>query len=120
MSDKFHHIQNLTPKPRIDQFIAAMMGKEYLKYSPTVEFIVDEPVIKTILSGMFQREWVTPAGDRESQKRYLDNLIFFWYRMGYDMMRFESAPVYPGSARVAVNTAGAAGLTRSWVEESMG
>lgn len=120
MSDKFHHIQNLTPKPRIDQFIAAMMGKEHLKYSPTVEFIVDEPVIKTILSGMFQREWVTPAGDRESQKRYLDNLIFFWYRMGYDMMRFESAPVYPGSARVAVNTASAAGLTRSWVEESMG
>lgn len=121
MSIAYPSIQNLVPKPEIDHFIAALLGREHPAKPPMVEFIVDEPVIKTILTGMFQREWVAPGSDRESQMKYLDNLIFFWYRMGYDMMRYESAPDYPGSAaRVAANTAGVNGSTRSWAEESIG
>ena len=29
------------------------------------------------------------GADRASQTAYLDNFIAFWYRMGYDFVRFE-------------------------------
>lgn len=121
MLSKFPHIRTLKPSPDSKSFISNLLGKTKNYPAPMVEFIVDEPVIKKIITGMFQREWVNPGSDHESQKKYLDNLIFFWFRMGYDMMRYESAPNYPGSAaRVTVNTASDSNATRSWAEESIG
>jgi uroporphyrinogen decarboxylase len=120
MLSHFPYIQSLKPNPDIDRFIRSLLGKTKTYPAPMVEFIVDEPVIKKIITSIFQRDWVNPGADRESQSKYLDNLIFFWYRMGYDMMHYESAPNYPGTARITANTASGSNATRSWVEESIG
>jgi uroporphyrinogen decarboxylase len=116
----FPHIKSLIPNPDIHRLIDYLLGKVHNCPAPMVEFIVDEPVMKRIITDVFQREWVDSGPDRESQKKYLDNLIFFWHRMGYDMMRFEAAPDYPGSARITSNTVKDSNATRSWAEESIG
>jgi len=120
MLSMFPHLKSFTPNPDIHRFIDYLLGKTKRYPAPMVEFIVDEPVMKRIVIDVFQREWVDPGSDRESQKKYLDNLIFFWHSMGYDMMRFEAAPDYPGSARITTNTVKDSNTTRSWAEESIG
>lgn len=119
MKPTYPSIQSYIPQPNINQFIDTMMGRSKATTPPLVEFIVDEPVVKSITTGMFHREWVIPGTHRETQTAYLDNLIEFWYRMGYDMMRFESSLPFPGTSRITQNTATEFHNNRSWAEENV-
>lgn len=60
-----------------------------------VEYLVDDTVMKPILTELLGRTWVDEGEDRESQKAYLDNLIEFWCRMGYDFVKFERRLDFP-------------------------
>lgn len=120
MLESFPHLAAFTPRPDIRRFIDHLLGRSQLPYAPAVEFIVDEPVLKAVTVHVFGREWVSPGSDRDSQIRYLDNLIAFWRGMGYDMLRFEAALPFPGSSRVTGNTVSGSNRERAWADESGG
>jgi len=83
------------PKPDGSEFIRGLMKPSPAHRVPLVEYIVDDVVMKPIISELLGREWIALGQDRTSQSAYLDNFIQFWYRMGYDFVRFEEAlPLY--------------------------
>jgi hypothetical protein len=85
----WRHVPVKNPKPNAQEFIDILMGRTPQRRTPLVEYIVDDFVMRPIVVNLLGREWVTPRGDRESLKAYLDNFIEFWYRMGYDFVRIE-------------------------------
>lgn len=120
MASSFHNIESLRPNPDINSFLSSLKGKTNHYKAPMVEFIIDEPVIKSVVTGLLHRQWVENCTDRESQAAYLDNLIEFWYRMGYDLLRYENSLNFPGLFRSTQNTATTSTGVRSWAEESTG
>lgn len=121
MDYQYPTLQTFSPKPDINKFMDIVLGRNVHNHDvPMVEFIVDTPVIKEIVTTLFHRQWVDYGEDRESQKAYLDNLIEFWLHMGYDMMRYENSMIFPGIPRTTENTAAGTQNNRSWAEESVG
>ncbi len=83
------------PKPNGSKFIDILLGRSQSEQTPLVEYIVDDVVMKSIITDLLGRKWIKMGSDRESQQAYLDNFIEFWHRMGYDFVRFEEAlPLY--------------------------
>jgi len=108
------------PKPNGTEFIDILMGRSLSKRTPLVEYIVDDVVMKPIVTELLDRQWVAMETDRESQKAYLDNFIEFWYRMGYDFVRFEEAlPLYK-TFLVAKDTGADQTKNRTWVDLHQG
>ena len=114
------------PVPDAREFIDILSGKSASARVPLVEYIVDDFIMKPVVEGMLGRRWVKPGTDRDSRRASLDNFIQFWYRMGYDFVRYEESlplpelkllgtdPPPPGSL-VAPEAPG-----RSWADEHHG
>jgi uroporphyrinogen decarboxylase len=105
------------PHPNSSQFINILMGRAPQTRTPLVEYIVDDVMMKPIVEGLLGRQWVPYGPDRESQKAYLDNFIEFWYRMGYDFVRFEQIMPFPESKLVIDDAAPASTKSREWADE---
>lgn len=108
------------PKPDAAEFIDILMGRKSQVRTPLVEYIVDDVVLKPIVEGLLGRRWVLFGPDRESQKAYLDNFIEFWYRMGYDFVRFEQNLEFPESKLIIPDTALGSPKSREWANEHHG
>lgn len=123
------------PSPNIDVFISAMDGKVIPDRPPLVEYLVDNAVMEPILENLMGRKWVeTKPSDeftggqlefsRESAQTinaWLDNLIAFWYHMGYDFVRVEHSLALPAHSEVIPDTAKAKkGGSRAWQNEHSG
>ena len=109
------------PRPDINAFLDAVMGRSAPNRPPLVEYIVDEVVMQPVLAAA-GREWVPhTAGDLAGQKAYWDNFIAFWHRCGYDFVRLELAMDFPAEGRVGVDPAEQAdGRMRHWSETDSG
>jgi uroporphyrinogen decarboxylase len=83
------------PAPDAREFVDILAGKSASSRVPLVEYIVDDVVMKPIVEKMLGRQWVMPGKDRDSRRASLDNLIQFWYRMGYDFIRYEESLPLP-------------------------
>jgi uroporphyrinogen decarboxylase len=108
------------PKPDADRFISVLMGKTRTPAPPLVEYLVDDVVMKPIVTDVLGREWVAEGLDRESQRAYLDNFIEFWYRLGYDCVRFERGLPFPLKQTVVPDAAPGSTKQRAWAEEHAG
>jgi len=109
------------PKPDAHRFIRCMLGQEKANVVPMVEYIVDPVVMRPIVTELLGRQWVSPRpGDRESQSAYLDNVIEFWYRMGYDFVRMELSLPFPKHRLLIEDTAARSDRERSWADEHHG
>ncbi|NLC57805.1 MAG: hypothetical protein GX774_13295 [Armatimonadetes bacterium] len=108
------------PHPDIDRFVRVLMGQEQAERPPLVEYIVDPVIRKPITTELLGREWVEPSvDDPTSWDRYWDNFIQFWYRMGYDFVRFEIALPFPAKGLVGDDPTMAGGR-RGWVDQHHG
>jgi len=108
------------PRPDSREFIEILLGQKQGGRTPLVEYIVNDPVMKPIVTDLLDLEWVDFGADRESQKKYLDNFIEFWHRMGYDIVRFEMGLPFPVN-RVSTGDAGSIEQAqRFWVDEHHG
>ncbi len=108
------------PKPNGNEFIDILMGRSQSKRTPLVEYIVDDVVMKPIVTELLGRQWVAMGSDRESQRAYLDNFIECWYRMGYDFVRFEEAlPLYK-TFLITKDTGADNVKNRTWVDLHQG
>lgn len=118
-----HHLPIAHPKPDIKRFIQVLSGKAKTSAPPLVEYIVDDAVMKPVVTGMLGRDWVDWVDDcpgRKTQKIYLDNFIEFWLHMGYDFVRFEQSLPFKLKKIFATDTAPGSVNQRAWAEEHSG
>ncbi len=109
------------PNPDADRFIRCMVGEEKCKKPPMVEYLVDAVVMRPIITDLLDREWVIPKpDDRESQAAYWDNVIEFWYRMGYDFVRLELSLPFHEHHLLTKDTAPRSEGDRAWADEHSG
>ena len=108
------------PHPDASRFINTLMGRTHDTYVPLVEYLVDEVVMQPIMTGLLGRAWVPYGSDRASQKAYLDNFIDFWYRLGYDFVRFEQGLNLPDRKLETADTAAGSTKMRAWANEHQG
>ena len=110
MSITLRHIPVAHPEPDAKRFVDILMGRVRDVPPPLVEYIVDDVVMKPITVELLGRPWVQAAHDRESQKAYLDNFIEFWYRMGYDFVRYEQSLGFEENKLLAPDPAPGSGV----------
>jgi uroporphyrinogen decarboxylase len=96
------------------------MGRTESGQAPLVEYLVDEVVMRPIVTELLEREWVQPDRDRASLSTYLDNFIAFWHRMGYDFVRFEQSLGFDVNRVLAADTAAGSAKQRAWADEHTG
>jgi uroporphyrinogen decarboxylase len=72
------------------------------------------------VADLLGRSWVEAGGDRASQRAYLDNFVEFWYRMGYDFVRFERGLGFTVHRLLAADTAPGSSRERAWADEHRG
>ena len=108
------------PKPNAGEFIETLLGQKQNAGTPLVEYIVNDPVMKSVVTDLLGRTWIDFAEDRNLQKKYLDNFIEFWYRMGYDAVRFERGLPFPIHRIETRDMVAGATEQRAWVDEHHG
>jgi uroporphyrinogen decarboxylase len=108
------------PAPDGREFIDILSGKSRSRRVPLVEYIVDDVVMRPVVEGMLRRIWVKPGSDRDSRRASLDNFIQFWYRMGYDFVRYEESLPLPEMKITGADPAPAATGDRLWADEHRG
>ncbi len=105
------------PKPNAVEFVDILMARRPQTRTPLVEYIVDDVVMQPIVEELLGRRWVPYGPDRDSQRKYLDNFIEFWYRLGYDFVRFEQSLPFPESKLVIPDAAPGSPKSREWADE---
>jgi uroporphyrinogen decarboxylase len=108
------------PAPDSGQFIGTLMGQISGARTPLVEYLVDEVVMCPIVTELLGRQWAPPGPDRASLSAYLDNFIEFWYRMGYDFVRYEQSLGFDVNRVLAADTAAGSTRQRAWADEHQG
>ncbi|HEX9007470.1 MAG TPA: uroporphyrinogen decarboxylase family protein, partial [Bacteroidota bacterium] len=108
------------PQPDARRFIELLSGSRTERAVPLVEYIIDDAVMSPIVRELLGRRWTDWGPERETQTAYLDNLIEFWYRMGYDVVRFELGLPFPERKLLALDPAPAAVKDRAWADEHRG
>ena len=92
MPDIFPNIPIGRATPDSERFIKVILGQARSDRPPMVEYLVDDALRRSIVTGMLGREWVAPVpGDRAPMEAYLDNFALFWQGMGYDFVRYEES-----------------------------
>ncbi|MFZ2055414.1 MAG: uroporphyrinogen decarboxylase family protein [Candidatus Aminicenantales bacterium] len=115
-----HRLPLARPRPDIQRFISILAGKDRSSATPLVEYIVDDAVMKLIVTDVLGRRWVDWGESRETQRAYLDNFIELWHRLGYDFVRFERGLPFPIKQILAPDTAAGSAKQRAWSEEHTG
>jgi len=96
------------------------MGRADGSKPPLIEYLVDDVARRPIMTDLLGREWVDSIADRESHETHLDNFIEFWYRMGYDFVRYEHGFGFAENRVVTADTAPASSGQRAWADEHQG
>ena len=107
------------PRPDAERFIGTLMGRVH-GAPPLVEYLVDEVVLRPVVTQLLGWSWVGVTGNRETQKAYLDLFVDFWYRLGYDFVRFEQGLGFDVNRVVAPDTAAGSDKQRAWADEHRG
>lgn len=114
-----HCLPLKNPQPDARRFIDILMGRVQGK-PPLVEYIVDEVVMEPIVVDLLDRPWVGWRSDRDALAAHLDNFIDFWYRMGYDFVRFEQGLGFAERQLFAPDPAPGSTRQRGWVDHRHG
>jgi len=116
----FKNIPLAVPRPDIRRFIDGLMGRTRGGRTPLIEYLVDETVMKPVVTALLGRTWSEFGPDRESQRAWLDNFIIFWQRLGYDFVRFEAGLPFLENKLSAEDTSAFAAKSRAWADEHQG
>jgi len=108
------------PQPNIDSFIKIIKGQSIPTRGVVMEYLIDEEIRHKISTELLGLEWVGSLEDKNIQEKYLKNYIEFWYRMGYDYVRFELNMGFVPKIRSITDTAFLSRGIRKWAEEGKG
>jgi uroporphyrinogen decarboxylase len=116
----FKNLPLKTPKPNGSEFVDLLLHSRPGRRVPLIEYIIDDVLLKPIVSDVLGRTWVPMGDDRASQKAYLDNFIKVWYHLGYDFVRFETGMRFQPAALYANDVGPDASRIRQWDEQHHG
>ncbi|MDZ7374592.1 MAG: hypothetical protein ONB23_11570 [candidate division KSB1 bacterium] len=103
------------PCPDVQRFVDVLLGRRAIEGPPPlVEYLIDDAVSRPILE-LMGRRWVPSSAG----STYWDNFVEFWYRMGYDFVRYEVSLPFPKPARDGQDPTAVQGH-RSWIETQVG
>jgi uroporphyrinogen decarboxylase len=108
------------PEPDAKRFIRILSGSGSGGRVPLVEYLVDDAIVKPVVTKILGRPWAEYGVSRQTQAAYLDNVIAFWLRMGYDAVRFEQGLPFTERRILAPDPTSAAGGMRAWADEHRG
>jgi uroporphyrinogen decarboxylase len=111
-----NHLPLQHPQPDGKRCVDYLMGRERTGRPPLVEYLVDEVVMRPIMTGLLGLPWIPEGGDREAQAAWLDNFVQFWYRLGYDFVRFERGMGFPVKQLLSPDPAPGSHKTRAWAD----
>jgi uroporphyrinogen decarboxylase len=120
MTTALRHLPLEHPNPDGERFIDILMGRVRDVPPPLVEYLVDEVVMRPVVTELLGREWVAEDGNRTTQAAYLDQFIAFWYRMGYDFVRYEQSLPFTANRLSIDDTAPGSEKQRAWADEHQG
>lgn len=115
-----HPLPLTKPSPDAAECIALLSGRSPSGRVPLVEYIVDDVIMRPILTQLMGRRWVPWGADRAQQRQYLDNFTAFWLGMGYDFVRFEQNLPLPERTEIIPDAAPGSDKERSWPDEHHG
>lgn len=111
------HVPLAHPTPDGKRFVDVLMGRA-AGAPPLVEYLVDDVLRKPITTELLGRPWVDEStADRATRAAALDNFVDFWYRLGYDFVRYEQAMPFARRNVLAADTAVGSGKQRAWADE---
>ena len=85
------------PQPDFEDFLSVLIGKRKPKRPLIMEYLIDEEVRQYIGENLLGQKWVNfDPSSKEKKEKYLLNFIDFWYRMGYDYVRYEENVGFTG------------------------
>ncbi|MDZ7392057.1 MAG: hypothetical protein ONB25_04020 [candidate division KSB1 bacterium] len=113
---QLQHIPLAHPRPDAQQFIAILLGHETSGRVPLVEYIVDDVVLRAVVTEVLGREWVDWGMERSQRERYLQNVIQVWYRLGYDCVRLERPLPFAKKFTVAQDPGTSFQRDRAWAD----
>jgi len=99
------------PKTDAKEFIEILTGRKRQVRTPLVEYVVER---------LLGRRWVEYGHNRKTQEAYLDNVVEFWYRMGYDFVRFEQSLSFLEPKLVIQDATPGSPKAREWADEHQG
>jgi uroporphyrinogen decarboxylase len=108
------------PNPNAIECVEILMGRVSGKRTPLIEYIIDDVVMKPIQTDLFGNVWVDLERNRQTESKYLDNMIDFWYHMGYDCIRFERNMGFVKNRISIDDTALGSSKERAWADEHQG
>jgi uroporphyrinogen decarboxylase len=111
-------VQN--PEPNAEEWVNIITGKAESSRIPLVEYIIDNVIMQPICEEMLGRTWAAGGEGRDAQKAHLDNFIEFWYRMGYDIVRFEQGLPFAEHKIVTDDAAPESDKERAWADQHHG
>jgi uroporphyrinogen decarboxylase len=108
------------PTPDAREMIDILAGKSSAKRVPLIEYIVDDVIVRPVVTDLLGRQWAAWGDERTSQARYLDNMIAFWTHMGYDVVRFEIGLPFRERLEIIKDASPFSSGTRAWPDEHTG
>ncbi len=111
---------NAPPHPDGRDFVARLMHPHPGGRVPLIEYIIDDVLLRPIVTDLLGRNWTPFGTDRASQSAYLDNFIQVWYRLGYDFVRFETGMSFQPHALIAEDVGPDPQRMRIWDEQHQG
>jgi len=108
------------PHPDHRDFHQRLMKPDPGGRVPLIEYIIDDVLLKPIVTDLLERTWVPYPSDRSGQKSYLDNFIQVWYRLGYDFVRYETGMTFQPNALYAQDVGPEPDRLRKWDEQHRG
>ena len=109
------------PRPDFENFLEVLVEGCEPSRPLIMEYVVDEEVRRYVGENLLKQGWVPlDLQDEGAVSKYFLNYIEFWYRMGYDYVRYEENCGFYGVHRMGEDTAELTRGKRSWVEEGWG
>lgn len=108
------------PRPDAQYFVDFLMGRTRGGRVPLVEYLVDDVLMRPILTELVGRTWTPWTGNRAGQQAFLDNFIAFWYHMGYDFVRYETDLGFTTNNILIADTAPNSAKQRAWADQHVG
>lgn len=109
------------PTPDFEQFVKVIKGEKSPERVHFVELLFDSAITGKVMERYFHEDWLPQCND-PNEKIMLEN-IAWWYRMGYDYVRFIGIDLgfdFALKWRQTEDTAELSHGTRNWVEEGTG
>jgi uroporphyrinogen decarboxylase len=103
-------------QPDAQSAIDHLMGRKQLDRPPLVEYIIDESILRPLLTQM-GRAWVDGGTDLTG---WLDNFAAFYRGMGYSLVKFELSLPFESRRLLAADTSPFVQRDRSWSDQHHG